>query len=178
MNAQGLITTSALNTDAQAALALSSDNAEQIQTLQETSLQRLEGDYRGTIGAGLILRDADENTVLYVNGASGDVSALGVIAGSGFANTNSSFQVNDIGNCTVNELTYTTLNPPIPPGTTPSLGDVMDVNNQATQALDMTNREIQHCGIFTFNDGIGSMVGDGNIGISFEESEINNFVGF
>jgi hypothetical protein len=69
MNAQGLITTTALNTEAQAALNLASINAEQIQILQETSLQRLQGNYLGTIGAGLILRDTSENTVLNVNSA-------------------------------------------------------------------------------------------------------------
>lgn len=124
----GLIATSALNTEAQAALSLSSVNAEEIQILQETSLQRLEGDYRGTIGAGILLRDETEATTFFANGNDGSLGVSGTITGFGFANTNSSFQVDDLGNCTVSELTYTTLNPPIVPGPTPSLSQVLAVS--------------------------------------------------
>ena len=128
MNNQGLIATSALNTEAQAALNLASINAEQIQTLQETSLQRLEGNYRGTIGAGILLRDETETTTFLVDGNSGDLGAKGTVSGFGFSNTSDTFQVDDSGNCTVNELTYTTLNPPIVPGATPSLSQVLAVS--------------------------------------------------
>jgi hypothetical protein len=138
MNTSGLILTSALNTDAQTALALSATNAADIVVLQDTSLQTSAGTYTGLPGAGLVLRDASVNTVLNIDGTYGDVGALGVISGAGFANTNSSFQVNDLGNCTVNELTYTTLNPPIVPSATPSLSEVLTVGNDASQ-LDITN---------------------------------------
>jgi len=174
MNTSGLILTSALNTEAQTALAAGVEANAKADTLLATALQTSGQNYTGLPEAGLVLRDVSENTVFYANGTSGDVGVLGVISGSGFANTNSSFQVSDLGNCTVNELTYTTLNPPIVPGATPSLGDVMDVSNEASRALDMTEHEIQNVGSLTFFNGTGSMTGDGNIGISFEEGEINN----
>lgn len=176
MNTSGLILTSALNTEAQTALAAGVEANAKADTLLATALQTSGQNYTGLPEAGLVLRDVSENTVFYANGTSGDVGVLGVISGSGFANTNSSFQVSDLGNCTVNELTYTTLNPPIVPGATPSLGDVMDVSNEASRALDMTEHEIQNVGSLTFFNGTGSMTGDGNIGISFEEGEINNFL--
>ena len=67
-----------------------------------------------------------------------------------FKNTDSSFITDSLGNCTVNELTYTTLNPPIAPGATPSIAQVLAVGEDCN-GLSITNATTIQCneGFFT-----------------------------
>ena len=122
------IATTSLEQTAQDALASGVAANAKADTLLATALQVSGSNYTGLPDAGILLKDNTDTTTFLVDGNSGDLGAKGYITGFGFANTNSSFQVNDIGNCTVNELTYTSLNPPITPGATPSLSQVLAVS--------------------------------------------------
>ena len=126
---QNAIATTSLEQTAQDALASGVAANAKADTLLATALQVSGSYYTGLPDAGIQLKDATDTTTFLVDGNSGDLGAKGTVTGFGFANTNSSFQVNDIGNCTVNQLTYTTLNPPITPGATPTLAEVLAAGN-------------------------------------------------
>ena len=155
MNAQGLITTSALNTEAQTALALSATNAADIVVLQDTALQASSGLYTGLastnceifgkitahapdkgdafVSTGFRITDTGKlyaNSLTTAQGAGVFGEALVGLLDAQTINAGNSnqFRVDISGNCTVNELTYTTLNPPIAPGATPSLSQVLAIS--------------------------------------------------
>ena len=58
-----------------------------------------------------------------------------------FKNSNSSFITDALGNCTVNELTYTTLNPPLPAEVIPTLSQVLTAGNVASADIDLADGE-------------------------------------
>ena len=133
MNAQGLITTSALNTEAQTALASGVAANTKADTLLATALQTSGQNYTGLPEAGITLRDAASRSSITLNPSISEIAVNGTIrsagvGGNAFENADSSFAVDISGNTTVNELTYTTLNPPIVPGATPSLSQVLAVS--------------------------------------------------
>jgi len=134
MNAQGLITTSALNTEAQTALASGVAANAKADTLLATALQTSGQNYTGLPAAGITLRDSGNHPSISLTPSTSVIDANGTIrsagiGGNAFETSSSSFTVDSAGNCKVNELTYTTLNPPIGPGATPTLAEVLAAGN-------------------------------------------------
>jgi hypothetical protein len=136
MNSDGLITTAALNTEAQTALASGVAANAKADTLLATALQTSGSNYVGLAQAGIALRDAGSRTSILITPNDGVISTNKTVlakgAGTGincFENLDKSFSVQANGNCTVNELTYTSLNPPIAPGPTPTLAEVLAAGN-------------------------------------------------
>jgi len=102
-------------------------------------------------------------------GVFGAVDA-GIIAGytrvmaPEFKNNDSSFITDSLGNCTVNQLTYTSLNPPLPAEVIPTLSQVLtagsDAGNQPITNVEIIRvnnlvgsyrSETEDCGILKFN---------------------------
>lgn len=141
MNSQGLITTSALNTDAQTALASGVAANAKADTLLATALQTNGPNYVGLPAAGIVVKDAADRNLITLAADSGviftntTVRAAGIGTGVNcFQNTDASFSVQANGNCTVNELTYTSLNGPTNP--TPTLAEVLASGNDGgTRAI-------------------------------------------
>jgi hypothetical protein len=150
MNTSGLILTSALNTEAQTALASGVEANAKADTLLATALQTSGSNYTGLPDAGITLRDSDSRSSITLTPSSSEIAVNGTIrsagiGGNAFENAGSSFTVDASGNCTVNELTYTTLNPAVPPSSWVGT---------ATSDLDMANYRINNANGINFNPSV------------------------
>ena len=116
MNSSGLILSTALNTEAQTALASGVAANAKSDTLLATALQTSGQNYTGLPAAGITLRDASSNSIIQLDASSGKI-------------TSTSIQTGDIS---CNILNYTSLNPAIPPSSTPSLNQVLSVGGDAS----------------------------------------------
>jgi len=134
MNTSGLILTTALNTEAQTALASGVAANAKADTLLATALQTSGQNYTGLPAAGITLRDSASRSSITLTPSTSEIAVNGTvrsagIGGNAFETSSSSFTVDASGNCKVNELTYTSLNPPITPGATPTLAEVLTAGN-------------------------------------------------
>lgn len=77
---------------------------------------------------------------VYGSVACGQITATQVIAPI-FSNSSNTFLTDSLGNCTVNELTYTTLNPPLPAEVIPTLSQVLTAGNVASADIDLADGE-------------------------------------
>ena len=68
-----------------------------------------------------------------------------------FKNNDSSFITDSLGNCTVNQLTYTSLNPPLPAEVIPTLSQVL------TAGSDAGNQPITNVELIRVNNLVGSL---------------------
>jgi hypothetical protein len=115
MNLSGLITTSALNTDAQTALASGVEANTKADTLLATALQTSGQNYTGLPAAGITLRNAASQSIITLDASSGNLTSTSILTGDISCNT----------------LYYSSLSPPIAPSSQ-NLNQVLSIGNDAS----------------------------------------------
>lgn len=82
---------------------------------------------------------------VYASVACGQITATQCIAPI-FSNSSNSFLTDSLGNCTVNQLNYTTLNPPLPAEVIPTLSQVLTAGNVASTDIDLNGGDFSIVG--------------------------------